>query len=620
MNDISLPDLLPTVWWEVPKAEADEDQTNPTLARKVVETVQDIETRQFSIFEGNRRHAKIYAGYLPNALTWGTSPTASQRSPFEATKAVVRSVCDTATALIVRSRPKASFVTDGGDWKIQHQAEDMDQFMVGAYALSGIYQVAPRSFHDSTVFGTGAWKYVPEGSGETFKVCVERVLPDDLIVDEEECREHLEPQNTYHRTMVRVDAVIRKYAMGDTDEARSLRYKIRAAASSVSWPNRHVPKDRLVLIEAIHVGEQGPRHVICIPGAVLKDEPWPYDWHPYTVLWWSQPISGFYGDGIAYRQYGRQQRITYLYRWVQKCHDLFATPRAWVDPAGGPPTMQLSNELGAIVMCRKPPTIQTQAVVPPEIYRWLDDLERGGFEDEGISQVSASNQLPPGLESAPAQREYSFKEGQRFAPVSQRWEHAIAVDAATKMAAMYCRASKDAAKPKVKWADRRLLHTIEWPDLDVDAYVIRPEASSLDSLSPSARMQTALELAQTGWIDPKEGRALLGHPDLDASRDLDTAPETYAKWVLRKLYRGEQVAVDELADLGTLDRIIRSGRLLAIQKSAPQTIVDGLARFLEELDIEKQKATAAMMPPPGAPTPGMSQPAAMGSPAPFPGG
>lgn len=618
MNEIF--DLEPRTWWDTPKAEADEDQNNPRLAQRLLETVMDIERRQNGISEGNRRHAKIYAGYLPNALMWGTSSTGNARAPFEATKAIIRSVCDTATALIVRSRPKATFVTDGADWKVQHQAEDMDQFMVGAYELSGIYQVAPRCFHDSTVFGTGMWKYVAEGTGDRYHVCTERVLPDDFIVDEEECRDHLDPQNTYHRTLVRTDALIKKYASGSTPEDMSKRYKIRAASATVSWPNRAVPKDYTILVEAVHLGDD-PRHIIAVPGLILKDEAWPYEWHPYTILWWSQPISGFYGDGIAYRQYGRQQRVTYMYRWIQKCHDLFATPRAWVDPAGGVPTMQMSNELGAIIMSRKPPTIQSQNSVPPEIYSWLNNLEGGGYEDEGISQVSASNQLPPGLESAPAQREYSFKEGQRFAPVSQRWEYAIAVDAAMKMAAMYAAHSKATkSAPKMKWADRRLMHTIEWPDLPVDAYVIRPAASSLEALSPSARTQSAIELAQTGWIDPKEGRALLGHPDLDASRDIDTAPETYAKWILRKLYHGENPPVDELADMGTLDRIVRSGRLLAIQRNAPKAIVDGLARFLEELDQAKQAALASTMPPPGAIQPGMSPQSAMGAPAPFPGG
>lgn len=616
---LELPDSeLP--WWDresvVTAAEIGDD-----LANAVCATVLDIEVRQVSIFEGNRRHARIYAGYLPNGLAWGSGPSVTQKQPFSATRAVIRSVCDTATALIVRSRPKPSFVTDGGDWKIQHQAEDLDQFMVGAYDLSGLYQVAPRCFHDSTVFGTGIWKYVPRGSGDNFHIATERVQPDDFVVDEDECRDCLDPQNTYHRMLVRTDALVKKYASGDTPEQRTLRRAIRASANGSHWPTRHVPKDRTILVEAIHVDPEGDDHrrILCVPGAVLRDEPWPYPWHPYTTLWWAQPITGYYGDGIAYRQYGKQERITYLYRWVQRCHDLFATPRAWVDPAGGPPTLQMSNEIGAIIMSRRPPTIQSQPVVPGEVFSWIDRLESGTFEDEGISQISSANQLPPGIESAPAQREYSFKEGQRFAPVSQRWEHAVAVEAATKMTEMYRRhASQSTDKVTVRWADRRLLHVVEWPDLQADAYRIRPEASSLDALSPAARTQSALELAQTGWITPSEGRALVGHPDLREADDLGNSAETYAKWVLRKLYRDEAVAVDELADVSVLDRVVRQGRLLAIQRSAPQKTIDGLARYLDEIDAMKAAAQAeaaaqmqaqqAVQPPggqkTGAPAPG----------------
>jgi hypothetical protein len=596
--------LLEVNWWELARGD-------DNLGRKVVETCQDIENRQVGIHEGNRRHARIYAGYLPQGLSWGVSPTASQRQPFEATKALVRSVCDTATALIVRTRPKATFVTDGADWDTQLAAEDLDQFMVGQYERGGLYQVAPRSFHDSTVFGTGGWKYVPRGSGEDFRVDYERVLVDDIIVDEDECREHLEPQTIYHRVTVRLDALIAKYCPGDSAKDRDLRFRLQGAAHG--WPTRHVPKGRCVVVEAIHVDQDNPsksRRVLACGGVALRDEVWPHAFQPYTFLWWSQPLTGFYGDGIAYRQYGRQQRITYLYRWIQRCHDLFATPRAWVDPAGGPPTMQLSNEIGQVIMTRKPPVFQTQQVCPPEVYQWLNQLEQGGYEDEGISQVTASNQLPPGLESAPAQREYSFKEGQRFAPVSQRWEHAVAVDTSRKTCALFRHNYQNTKKrPSVRWADRKIQHYIKWPDLDEEAYVIRPEASSLDALSPSARTQSALELAQTGWITPTEGRALVAHPDLRESDELGTAGETYAKMVLKQLRRGEVVVVDEYADLQALDRVVRQGRLIAIQRQAPADIVDGMARYLDEIDTLKQRAQEAMMMQQAAmaPAPGMAQ-------------
>lgn len=611
-------------WWDLPRRA---DEANVELANKVIKTCQDIERRQSSIHDGHRRHAKLYAGYLPQALGWGVNATSHTRAPFEATKAVVRSICDTATALIVRTRPKATFVTDGADWETQLQAEDLDQFSMAQFEQGGLYQVAPRAFHDSTVFGTGGWKYCPSGSGDAFRLDYERILIDDLVVDEDECREGMEPQNVYHRVPVRKDAVLKKYANGDSARARDLRWRITSNPKNQGWPTRYVPPGRMVVVEATHVSPAGNRRVLVCDGCVLRDETWAFDFHPYTFLWWAQPLSGFYGDGIAYRQLGRQQRITYMYRWIQRCHDLFATPRAWVDPSGGPPTMQMSNEIGQVIMARRPPVFEQKQVIPPEVYRWLNELEQGGYEDEGISQVSAQNQLPPGLESAPAQREYSFKEGQRFAPVSQRWEHAVAVETARKTVAFF-RKNYEATegKPTVKWANRRLVQTIQWPDLDEKAYVIRPEASSLDALSPSARTQSALELAQTGWISPQEGRALVAHPDLRESDELGTAGETYAKMVLQKLRKGEHVVVDEYADLASLDRVVRQGRLLAIQRDAPRNVVDSMSRFLDEMDSLKQQAEAAMMArqqamagggPASPPTPGIAQ-AGINNPVPAP--
>lgn len=606
-------------WWDLPRKPG---EANEELANRVIATCQDIERRQVSIHEGNRRHARLYAGYLPTALNWGGTATSATRAPFEATKAIVRSICDTATALIVRSRPKAAFVTDGADWETQLQAEDLDQFTMAQFEQGGLYQVAPRSFHDSTVFGTGGWKLCPSGSGDSFKLDYERVLMDDIVVDEDECREGMEPENVYHRVPARVAAVVAKYAKGDSAHARDIRWRIQSNPRNFGWPTRYVSPGRMVVVEATHVSPTGARRVLCCDGVVLRDETWPFDFHPYVFIRWALPVSGFYGDGIAYRQLGRQQRITYLYRWIQRCHDLFATPRAWLDPAGGPPTMQMSNEIGQVIMARRPPTFEQKQVIPPEVYRWLDMLERGGYEDEGISQVSAQNELPPGLESAPAQREYSFKEGQRFAPVSQRWEDAIAVETARKTVAMFRHNFKNTkGKPSVKWANRSFISTINWPDLDEKCYVIRPEASSLDALSPSARTQSALELAQTGWITPEEGRALVAHPDLREADDLSTAGETYAKRVLQMLRKGEHVVVDEYADLMALDRTVRRGRLLAIQREAPLDIVNSMERYLDELDKLRQEAmqAATMMQagPAAPPTPGIAQ-AGINNPVPAP--
>jgi hypothetical protein len=589
-------------WWE---HDRDRDKgPNPLLAQALIDTVQDIERRQMSIHQGHRRHARLYSGYLPNGLSQGAAASSNSRQPFTATKAVVRSLCDTAHALIVRTRPRASFVTDGANWDVAKQAEDMDQFTTGAYDRAGVYQVAPRCFHDTTWSGTGAWTYVTKGKGDDFRVLCERVLVDDLIIDEEECREHLEPQNVYHRVQVRADVLINRYCPGNSPREIELRAKILAARGA--WPQMHVPADRVVLVRAYHMDPDGDDHrkVLSCNGVVLADEKWPHPWPPFTFLWWAMPITGFYGDGIAYRQLGRQERISYMYRWIHRCHELLATPTAWVDPAGGPPAMHMNNEIGRIIQTRRPPVFQVHQVVPPEIYKWLDELEQGAFDDEGISRHMATNQLPPGVDSAPAQRELVFKEGQRFAPVSQRWEWAVGVDTATKLVGMYRHEFKRSEKKvKVRWADQKFIHQVSWPDLAEDQYVIRPEAANLDSLSPAARTQSALELAQTGWITPQQGLALLDHPDLRAQYELDNAGENYAKRVLLGMIKGNpRPAVDEHADLMALERIIRRGRLLCITKDAPAEITDEMARFLDDLDAVKleqaAKAQAMMMPGP----------------------
>lgn len=598
------------------------DEENPRLkAACLTETVRYIEYRQEAIHQGHRKHAQIYLGYVPSALAW-TLAGGTSRPEVQATKNIVRSVCDTATALISKTMPKPSIVTDGGDWEVQQRAVDLDRFLVGAYSRANLYAVAQKCFHDSCVFGTGAWRLVERRRDGDFWIEAQRVQVDDLVVDEDECPEWPHPKCWYHRRLVPVEDAIREWASGESEEAEALATRIRLSAGKqpMHWPaGRNVPKDKCVVVEAWMPATEyeAGRYVACIGDVLLADEPWEFEWAPFVVLYWAPPVSGFYGDGVAYRQFGRQKRINYLYRWIQRCQDLIANPRVWVDATSGPLRVQLSNEIGEVVAVRgRKPEFQMPQAVSAEIYQWLDSLERGGFEDEGISQMSAANKLPPGIESAPAQREYSFKEGQRFAPVSQRWEDAVARESAYKMIALFKRAYDSGKRVVTSWADRRLAETIDWEDVDMDRdrYQIRVEASSLEALSPAGRLQAAIELAQTGWITPQEGRRLLGHPDLERSDQLGTAGFEEAEWVAAQLLRGEPVAIEAYSDFKLHQDVIKATLLRARMGRAPRRVMDNLRNYLRALDA---RLTPPPMGPmglgaPGAPQPG-AQPGAQGA-------
>jgi hypothetical protein len=608
-----------------------EMEEGPERARQLMKTVREIEQRQQSIHTGNITHAREYAGYTPSALQWSQSGSGYTRDRTEATKNLVRSVCDTATALISKTRPKPKPVTDGADWSMQQKAKQLDRFLVGVYSQSNAYAKFQRAFNDSTIFGTGAWKLVPK-RGKNPRVDYERVLIDDLIVDETECPTWPEPINWYHRLRVNAKALAKQYP----DHAKEiLAAKGRTPAT---WAGtRQIRPEEVVLIEAYHLpaeeGGEGLR-VLAIDGHEIESGPWKHNWAPFVVLYWSPPVTGFYGDGVAYRLLGRQARINYMYRWIQRVQDLIVVPRVWVDSAGGPLKIQISNTIGEIVQTRGKVEFQTPQGVSAEYYQWLDNLERGGYEEEGISQASATNRLPVGIESAPAQREYSYKEGQRFAPVSQRWEEAVAQENAYKTLALY----KDMAAGRqddepvaaTEWSSRTLFQRIDWDSLDYDStrYMIRVEASSLEALHPAGRTQAAIELAQTGWIDEEEGRRLLGHPDLERSYDLGTSARQLAEHDLELLLQMKTVDIDEFSDLTIHYEVITSGYRIAKMGKAPEQVLQHIRDYLAALDVALTPPTpapgdleamgmAGMDPMAATPTPGISIPAAQGLNVPF---
>lgn len=611
--------MAPEGCWYDTKTEMSDAQRSDYL----IQTCRWIEYRQSGIHDGHRRHAEIVLGYTPTALAWTTSTSSAVRGQVQTTKNVVRAVSDTATALIAKTMPKPTIVTDGGDWEVQTRAKDMDRFLVGSYSRAGVYPAAQMAFRDCTIYGTGAWRLVERRKDGDFWIENQRVNIDDLVVDENECMAETKPENFYHRTLVQVDKAVRLWGKGDP----VLEEKIRSVAGKpVIWPgNKSVPADRVVVVEGWHVasydGVEKGYYCAAVDGAYLDGKIWEFPWAPFVVLYWAPPLSGFYGDGVAYRQYGRQRRVNYLYRWVQRCQDLIANPRVWVDATNGPLKVQISNEIGEIISTRgREPTFQMPQAVSAEMYSWLDALERGGFEDEGISQMSAQNELPKGIESAPAQREYSFKEGSRFAPVSQRWEDAVARENAYKTLELYKQEyTGKTSRIRVGWADRKLAEIIEWDDVEMerDRYQIRVEASSLEALSPAGRLQAVIELSQTGWIEPEEGRALLGHPDLTKSNEVDTAPLDYANYVASRLLRGEVVVPNPYADLKMCQKVVKATILRAEMGKAPGRLISHLMDYMRQVDTLLAPPPVPMMGPqmqnpPGSPgLPGQAGPPGM---------
>lgn len=582
-------------WWN-----ADEERAH----ERVFEKVRALEEVNKAVHQMNLANARLYSNTDMLGLDWTIDAGSyDRRSLARVTENVIQSVCDTTTSMIAKNRPRAKFLTDGGDFSTQQRARQLDRFTEGLFQWSDIYHKGPKVFRDSTVFGTGAFKVVDTDGHPD----VERVIIDEIIVDELECRS-APPRQLFQRKFV--DREVLKELYPDHADAIDNAHRDTRKYTST----RRIDSHQVVVVEAWHLpssrGAGDGRTAICVDGVTLKWAPYTKDDFPFVFLRWSEPLCGFYGQGLAEQLCGIQLRINKLNRFIERCHDLVAAPRVFVELGSKVNRDHFTNEIGSFVYYRgRPPTIVTPQAVGAEIYAYKEQLKRSAFEFAGVSQLSAQSKKPGGLESAVALREFNDIETQRFAIQAQAYEQAF-ISVAYKMIDLARELYGKGQKFKSVFSAGSFTQSIDWNDVDLDEdrFVITVEAASIMSRTPAGRLQAVIELAQAGVIDTDESRRLLGHPDIEHSRSLYNAAIEYIERVIEQINRGVYVPPEPFENLQLSLKRIQLAYLKACELGAPEDI-----RELYRQRLEQTQFLLKPPAPPSAPmTTGAPPPEAMG--------
>lgn len=130
--------------------------------------------------------ARLYQNQSPVGFFSGVAPSGVGQTGLRDTPAVnvVKSCVDTATSKIGKAKPRPMFLTEDGDYRQQTRAKKLTQYMDGQFDVMGLYPAAAAVFRDGGIFGIGALKiFIDKDMG---RVCCERVLPDEIIVDDAE--------------------------------------------------------------------------------------------------------------------------------------------------------------------------------------------------------------------------------------------------------------------------------------------------------------------------------------------------------------------------------------------------------------------------------------------------
>lgn len=596
-------------WWLVDKNDPYE------LAHRIFDTVVYIEQDQRERRDRNIRCMRLYGNMdFVNIGPYGYSKTnTTSNLPENRVKYnIIASSTDTLAAKISKMKPEVTFLTGGGAFHVQERAKKLSKFIRGIFYANGVYTKHQAMFRDGLVFDVGALKHYAKGG----EICSERVLPTEIFCDLADAM-YGSPRSLYHVKFVHKEVLSAEYP-----EQESL---IRESTGSLdattdrSILNKEL--DYVVVIEAWHL-PSGPdandgRHVISVEHGSLVDDPYDRTYFPFTFSRWCKAMLGFYGTSLADRLTGNQVEINKMLRTIQRSFHLGSAFKIFLEYSARVPKEHLNNDIGSIVYYSgAAPIFTVPQTVHPEFFRHLDWLVKSTYEEAGISQLSATAKLPPGLDggSGKALREYNDLETERFILVAQEYEASFLETA--RQYIDLCKEMKSSGTDlKVTAESKRLVESIKWSevDLDHDEYVMQMFPTSSLPNTPAGKLAYVQELIQSGFIDQTFGLSLLEFPDTDGVLSLKTAPLDDIMDTLDKmLYKGIYNSPEPFQNLQLGINIMQSAYLKAKKDGAPEDRLDLVRTWIANAgEMMNQGAgppqlpggTATQAPPTGAANP-----------------
>lgn len=513
---------------------------------------------------------------------------------------VVSSVIETIVAKIAKNRPRPWFLTSGGDYRQQRRAKMLTKFADGVFYENDADSVMAQAQLDACVYGDGLVKVFARNG----RVVWERALAVELYTDE------MEGYYGKPRSLHQVRDVDRTVlATAFPDYAAQIADAPAAFQDSGAFP---VVSDMVQVRESWHL-PSGPdsddgRHCISIEGCCLTpdgDMEWDQDRFPFARLVYAPRLYGYWGQGAAERLQGIQVRINKSLATISRSHDLMGSFKIFLENGSKVVKEHLNNDLGVIVTYNgTPPQYATPPIVQPEVYQEVGTQIQRAYEQEGVSQLSASSVKPSGLNSGKALREMNDIESDRFVRTYQQYER-LALDLARLSVGVVRSLATGGKRYRVTAPSRGRTVELDWRDVNLDEsdYVMKCFPVSALSRDPVGRTQDVQELMQAGIISPRTGQRLLDFPDLEQYESLATAMEDHVTDVVERMaYDGEVYQPQPYDDLALCREIALETYARGHTNGLEEERMELLRVFLSQVDAMTVAAA-----PPGIAQPGSSQ-------------
>lgn len=528
------------LWWELQG-----EQAANALFAEINQITKHESTRMLSLL----RYLKMYTG-RDNMAVSTVDLVSRLRMIKDVSKIVetgleynvVQSAINTLHSKICKRKERVRFLTSGGDWELQRQAQRADRFIYGLFMDARVHEVNMKQTLDSYWSGSGFVHVYHKIQQGKLKICVDRIHPAEICVDFEDA-ENGEPRTMRRIKAVPVEAVRNAFPQlsGELDLAMA-RIQGESGYDSVT--------KRILVAEAWHLPDdegKGGKHILAIKNSILAEEEYPHSEFPIIKQDYLWAPFGYYGIGIAELLVTHQRELDQLVQYRQLCLKRGSNPRTYVERSSQVDINELNNAPNAIV--KYSGTMPVQETRPPyadQLARDIEEIFQKAYMEVGISQLSANSQKPAGLNSGKALREYSDIESERFQTAGQNRQNCH-IDIARAMIREVETIKKCIKNnvPGYRKADKTILtydremgvEKFELDDFEFIAneYLIQAHNVSMFPQKPEGQLEFAQELASAGLIDQQDALELLDFPDTQPVINRNLASQRYARKVIERM-------------------------------------------------------------------------------------
>lgn len=469
--------------------------------------------------------------------------TRKQRSSYN----LLQGSLDSAHAQITVARPRPMVQSVGGDGPLRRRSVKRQRWTDGEFARLDAYTKLADNVRNGAIYGTGLLK-------------IETHAGRNRLVDTwcGDCwTDPREERFDCVRTLYQIYAMDRDVLAAHFPAHEEAIYDIKEThPDDQLFPDLKAPgrndQNMVTVMEAwrLPISDKLPgRRILVVQTATLNDKPWTRPDFPFVRYRWAPKPQSWWGQGMIERGCGIQSDLNELCHIIRETYETFVT-QFWVKK-GTVQIKKLDDIVGKINEYDgdKPPDILSPAINPVILQQEEKHAQRV-YQVLGVNEMHAGAKRPPGVESGKGLQMLNDSTTVRFVPQERAHEkqtldlyhqliwnsREIVKENPNAKQRVYGGAHQRGGLQPVDFLETES----ETPDENDEIFVVQVFPVAGLSNTISQRMDDIERLDQMGaFPDPRQKRALMNMPDIEAHTDLDLAGMDLVEASIERALDGE---------------------------------------------------------------------------------